>query len=308
MADVLTATVSNTYAHVLLRSEFSATGSQTATVERSIDGGVTWTAVRGNPLTLVGPDPGAGNRIGYVYDSEAPLNTALMYRSTNNLGTVTLAGPVTITVASGVSWLKDPARPWANLQISQCVRNAVDVGCAPVPAEPALFLVYGGLGDQGRAVDATLFPVLNRPRPGDVYAYRKDVVTSWQVASVTLTALNSLVTFYAWGGPIFLQLDPLYGWPDRYYQPGDVGEQRLSGDLTLPFRVWPVPLTAVDMPVGMAQGTALNNWCAIKDTYPTWADLQATGLTWGDVVSGAAVAASGYGFGPYGSGPYGDGG
>lgn len=308
MANLLTATVDNTYAHVLLHVEYDAIGSTTAVVERSADGGVTWTAVRGSPLTLVGPDPAAGQRIANVYDSEAPFNTALTYRATSNFGVVVTAGPVTITVASGVSWMKDPARPWANLKISECVRNAFDVGCLPAPAEPALFVVYSGLGDQSRASDATLFPILNRSRPADVYAYRKDVVTSWQVASVTLTAANSIVTFYALGGPIFLQLDPSYGWPDRYYQPGDVNEQRLSGDLTQPFRLWPAPLTVVDQPAGAAQGVVENTWCALKATYGTWGNLAATTLTWGNVVAGDAIATDGYGFGPYGDGPYGDGG
>jgi len=308
VADLLTATVQDPYAAVLLRTEFSATGSLTATVERSDDGGMTWTTVRGgNPLTLVGPAPGAGNRVGYLFDTEAPLNTPLRYRSTNNLGTVTLAGPVTITVASGVSWMKDPARPWADLQISQCVKNPVDAVLCPQPEEPALFLVYGGLGDQTRAADATLFPILNRSRPADAYAYRKDPGTSWQIATVTLAARESVETFYAWGGPIFLQLDPLFGWPDRYYQPGDVGEQRMSGDLRQPFRLWPAPLTVVDAPIGPAQGTVQNNWCLVKDTFPTWASFTATGLTWDQVQQGLAapVPVGGYGFGAYGDGPYG---
>jgi hypothetical protein len=306
VADVLTATVQDPYAGVVLRTEFSATGSLTAVVERSDDGGLTWTAVRGSPVTLVGPAPGAGNRVGYLYDYEAPLNTAIRYRSTDNLGTVTTAGPVTITVADGVSWMKDPARPWANLMIPECVRNAFDVVCVP-PPEPALFLVYGGLGDRVRAADATLFPILNRQRPADVYAYRKDHATSWQVASVTLDAMNSITEFYAFGGPIFLQLDPIFGWDDQYYQPGDTTEQRISADLRQPLRLWPVPLTVVDAPPGAAQGTVQNNWCLIKDTYPTWADFTATGLTWGQVQDGLAapVPMGGYGFGPYGDGPYG---
>ena len=178
----------------------------------------------------------------------------------------------------------------------------------PAPAEPALFLPYGSLGAQTRASDANLYPVLNRRRPVDVWAYRKDVTTSWQVVSVTAAAMNSVETFYALGGPIFLQLDPSYGWPDRYYQPGNVDEGRLSGDMTVPFRVWSAPLTVIDAPPGRAQGTAENNWCAVEDTYPTWADMTATGMTWAEVVAGAAVSEDGYGFGPYGDGPYGDGG
>lgn len=308
MANILTATADATYAHVLLRTEFSATGSLTAVVERSTDGGVTWTAVRGSPVDLVGPDPGAGNRIAYLYDVEAPLNVALNYRSTNNLGTVTLAGPVTIVAAANVSWLKDPARPWANLRLDDCQDTPVPTICATPLTEPAISLVASGLGAETRAGDFALFPVLNRTRPDDVYGYRKDVVTSWQVVSKTLNSMDLLTTFYAWGGPIFLQLPPVYGWPDRYYQPGDADTSRLSKDLRIPYRLWDVPLTVVDAPVGAAQGTAENNWCVIEATYPTMGDIFATGFTWGDVVAGAAVALDGYGFGAYGDGPYGDGG
>lgn len=288
MANVLTATVQNTYAQVLLRSEFSATGSLTALVERSDDGGVTWQPVRGgNLLGLIGPAPGAGNRIGYLYDTEMPLDTAVRYRSTDNLGTVTTAGPVTV-VSSGFAWLKDPARPWANVRIDDCSDTPVPTQCATPLTEPAVSLVGDGLGAEDYAGDFTLFPILNRPRPADVYAYRKDAVTSWRVVSKTLASMDTLNVFYAWGGPIFLQLPPVYGWPDRYYQPDNVSVSRLSNDLRVPYRFWDAPLTVVDAPVGAAQGTALNNWCYLDSQYATWADLTATGLTWGQIVEGLA--------------------
>lgn len=318
MANTLTATPDPTYAHVTIRSEFTigATSSPvTALVERSTDGGVTWTAIRGgNVLTLIGPAPLAGNYIGYLVDTEMPLNTAVRYRSTGFLGGVaiatppTTAGPVTVTSADQYTWLKDPARPWADLRINNdCTQQVL---CA-TPTEPAIVLVADGLGTEGYSGDYTLFPVLNGPKPADVFAYRKAATTSWKVVSQTLTAMNSLETFYAWGGPIFIQLPPVYGWPDRYYQPDRAEVSRLSRDLTQPYRQWDVPLTVVNAPVGAAQGTQTNNWCAVDAIYPTYADLLATGLTWGDVMAGAAVPADltdGYGFGPYGSGPYGDGG
>lgn len=288
MANVLTATVENAFAHVLLRTEFSATGSLTAVVERSDDGGVTWTEVRGSPVTLVGPDPGAGNRIGYLYDTEMPLDVAVQYRSTNNLGTVTTAGPVTV-VSSGFGWLKDPARPWANVRIDDCTDTPVPTMCATPLTEPAVSLIADGLGAEEYAGDFTLFPVLNRPRPADVYVHRKDATTSWRILSKTLTSMDTLNTFYAWGGPIFLQLPPAYGWPDRYYQPAEVVVSRVSNILTVPYRMWDVPLTVVDAPVGAPQGTCENNWCILGTTYATWAALNATGLTWGDVVEGDAA-------------------
>lgn len=288
MANVLTATVENAFAHVILRTEFSATGSLTAVVERSDDGGVTWTEVRGSPVTLVGPAPGAGNRIGYLYDTEMPLDVPVRYRSTDNLGTVTTAGPVTV-VSSGVSWLKDPARPWANVRIDDCSETVVPTMCSTPLSEPAVSLIADGLGAEEYAGDFTLFPILNGPRPADVYAYRKDATTSWRVLSKTLTSMGTLNTFYAWGGPIFLQLPPIYGWPDRYYQPAEVVVSRVSNVLTVPYRMWDVPLTVVDAPVGAAQGTCENNWCILGTTYATWGALNATGLTWGDVVEGDAA-------------------
>lgn len=289
MADVLTATPDPATASVLLRSEFTATGSTTAVVERSTDGGTTWATVRGgDSLDLVGPVPAPGNRIGYLYDTEAPLDVPLTYRSTNNLGTVTIAGPVTI-VSSGYGWLKDPARPWADLRIDGCAGTAVPRPCDDPLTEPAISVVGAGLGTESYAADAGLFPILNRARPGDVYARRKDAVTSWRVVSKTLASMNSLEVFYAAGGPVFIQLPPVWGWPDRYYQPGDADVSRLGPVLSQPYRFWDVPLTVVDAPVGGAQGTADNNWCALAGAYPTWADLAATGLTWGDVVEGDAL-------------------
>jgi hypothetical protein len=289
VADVLTATVDNPFAQVLLKVEFTAAGSLTALVERSDNGGVTWAAVRGgNLLTLVGPAPGAGDRYGYLYDTEMPLDTAVRYRATSNLGTVITAGPVTV-VSSGLAWMKDPARPWANLRIDDCSTTTVPRSCATPLTEPALTLVADGLGAQEYDGDFTLSPVLNRARPTDVFAYRKDSVTAWTIVSKTLPSKDSVNTFYAWGGPIFLQFPPVYGWPDRYYQPGKVTEGRLSKDMRVPYRVWPVPITVVDMQPGAAQGTFHNNWCIVDSTYPTWANLTATGFTWATVVSGGAA-------------------
>ena len=221
------------------------------------------------------------------------MNTPVRYRSTNNLGTVTTAGPVTVTTAAGESWLKDPARPWANVRIDLCATtpsDAITLVCdTPAPDEPAAVLVAAGLGDETYAGDFTLFPILNRTRPADVFAYRKDVVTSWRIVSRTLATMNTLLTFYAWGGPILIQVPAAYGWPDRYYQPGDVAVSRLSVALDVPLRLFTVPLTAVDAPVGPVQGTCENNWCGVDAAYATWANLTATGLTWGDIVEGDAV-------------------
>ncbi len=149
-------------------------------------------------------------------------------------------------------------------------------------------LIASGLGDEEYAADASLFPILNRARPADVWGYRKDAVTSFQIVSKTLASQATLNTFWAWGGPILLQFPAVYGWADRNYQPGQVKESRLSKDLRIPYRLWETPLTVIDAQAGGAQGNQLNNWCYIKGKYATWAGLTATGLTWGQIIEGLA--------------------
>jgi hypothetical protein len=291
MSNTITATPQNPFAQVVIRTDWTGfgTATQNEVIERSDDGGATWTAVRGSPLRTIGAAIGISTLwTGYVVDTEMPLNTPLLYRAiTNGTGPTATTGPVTVT--SDGSWLKDPGRPWANIHLLDCVMSLPVPGCPPAFTEPAISLVGDGLATETYAADASLFPILNSAHPADVYALRKDAATAWRVISHTLTALNTLRDFYSAGGPIFLQLDPVYGWPDRYYQPGAVDVSRLTRDLTRPQRFWDVPLVSVDAPGGPAQGTCEANWCIIDSTYATYAALTATGLTWGDVIEGDAT-------------------
>lgn len=175
-------------------------------------------------------------------------------------------------------------------------------------------LAWVGFRDKVRAADAGLFPVLNAERPADVYARRKDITTGALFLSRSLDAITLVYELYTAGGPILFQVPGEYGMAspygitDRYYQPDDLTEGYLSNDQRKPLRLWTVPLTSVDFPVGLPQGTDAANWCVIEDTFPTMADLTATGQTWGDAASGAVTPVpgiGGYGEGLYGDGPYG---
>lgn len=288
MATTLTATAQPQFSQVILRAEITTFGPVFETIERSADGGATWTQIRVSPVESVGADLGISTLwIAYAVDIEMPLDTPLIYRSTDSATGSVATAMVTVS-SNGQAWLKDPARPWATIGMLNCA-PVIPFGCV-APDEPAVSLVGAGLGTETYAADANLFPILNAPHPADVYALRKDATTSWRVVSHTLLAQNTLRDFYAPGGPIFIQLDPVYGWPDRYYQPMNIDVSRLSIDLTRPQRFWDVPLVTVDAPVGPAQGTCEANWCIIDDTYATYALLAANGLTWGDVMEGDAAS------------------
>jgi hypothetical protein len=165
-------------------------------------------------------------------------------------------------------------------------------------SNPTLFtddIAWVGFQDKVRAADVGLFPVLDRERPADVYARRKDITTSCRFLTRSLAALDAVYELYTAGGPLLFQvpdiygMDRPYGYKDRYFQPGDLSEAYISEDQRRPLRLWSSPLTAVDQPVGLPQGTDTANWCAVEDQYPTFAALTATGLTWGQVAQGQAV-------------------
>lgn len=246
----------------------------------------------------------------FLIDTEAPLNTPVHYRAYEDVdGLGPTANQVvsnTVTIVTTFNWFKDPSRPWANLRVDLCPQSA------PCPDSADVSLIQ--LGNKTRASDANLISVLDRPLPADVWARRKGIVSSVTFLTRSLDTVDAVYDLFTAGGPLLLQLDPLYGWADAYWQPGDLAESYTgSNDQRVPMRLWSVPLVQVDQPSPAAagQGTVCSNWCAVEETYATIQDLTDTGLTWLDVADCGAVPfpTSGYGFGPeglgYGFGPYG---
>lgn len=243
----------------------------------------------------------------FLTDSEAPLDTLIHYRAFEDVAGLDphaneiVSNSVTVT-SGGFQWFKDPARPWANIRVDLCPYST------PCSGTGGVSLMR--LGDKTRASDANLIPILDRELPSDIWARRKGIVSSVSFLTRSLSAIDSVYDLFTAGGPILIQVDPLFGWPDAYWQPGELSEVYTgSADQRLPYRMWSVPLVQVDQPspAGGAQGTACGNWCVVEDTYATCQDLSDTGLTWQDVADCTAtqLPLTGYGFGPYGFGPYG---
>lgn len=243
----------------------------------------------------------------FLTDSEAPLDTPVTYRAFEDVvgldpsSNAVTGGPVTID-SGGVNWFKDPARPWANVAVDLCPYST------PCSGTDGVSLMR--LGDKTRASDANLIPILDRELPSDIWARRKGIVSSVAFLTRSLSAIDRIYDLFTAGGPILVQVDPLFGWADAYWQPGELTETYTgSADQRVPYRMWSVPLVQVDQPspAGGVQGTACGNWCTVEDTYATSQDLADTGLTWQDVADCTAtqLPLSGYGFGPYGFGPYG---
>lgn len=303
-----------TYQLVHYNPAGTGTTAPMARVERGLSATGPWTVI--GQMPLINDLPGPNGPEGYFYDNTAPFDTPVWYRiveilpngndsNTSVLGSFTLAG-------SGNVVISDPLRPWADLEFAFCQsrQEILSAACAVDGPE----LIWARFGDRLRASDAGLFPVLDAERPADVYARRKDHSGTGTFLTRTLAAIDAVDDLFTAGGPLYLRAPAEYGRTDFTFQPGDLAEAFLSEtiDQRKPVRLWNFPYVVVDLPLGPQQGTACANWCAVKATFPTFADLTATGHTWGAIATGETVCpgttGDGYGFGPYGDGPYGDGG
>lgn len=274
------------------------------TLNRSVNGTT-------GPFTLLGTGIPLLGEIAVFQDTTAPIGVPVTYRVTGEqTGSVLIATDPVGIPDTGEVWLKDPLRPWADIALDFC--DTTEGHHAPGCTSPDPELVWAGFRDQTWQVDAGLFPVLNAEVPADVYARRKFADGTMTFFTRTLDAIDRVYDLFTAGGPLFLQLPTVYGWDDHFIQPGDVTQSYISNDQRRPERFWSVPFTIVDRPIGPVQGTECANWCAVKDSFATFADLTASSGTWLTLLQGDVLCppgfTDGFGIGAFGDGPFGDGG
>lgn len=245
-----------------------------ATIERGLSATGPWVFL--TTVDLLGEQA-------FVTDNTAPLDTAVWYRATADDDTVEVYGPFTL-VSGGNVFLRDPLRPWADLEFTFCATQAGLKREMCLPSGPEF--VWVGFGQEVYRADAGLFDRLDAETPADVYARRKRLDGSLSFMTKTLAAAQRVYELFTAGGPLFLQLPTVYGWQDAYIQPGDLTKDYLYPDQRMPHRIWTVPFTIVDATTGPTQGTECANWCTVEATWPTFADMTAAGGTWADIASG----------------------
>lgn len=243
-------------------------------------------------------------------DNTIPIGPEFWYVFTGEqTGDTISVGPFNLTEV-GVGWLKDPFRPWADVMLDVCEVSQPNSGCGHEAPE----YVWVGLSNEAWGADAGLFPVLNDERPADIWARRKFERGVFQVATRTLAARDGMYELLTAGGPLQLQLPPIYGWADAFLQPLDVSVDRISRDQRRPERLFTVPFELVGQPFGPVQGTDCANWCEVEAAFPTYAALASMPGTYLDLLQGEILCSDvpvdedGFGIGPFGDGPFGDGG
>jgi hypothetical protein len=219
------------------------------------------------------------------FDTGAAFDTDTWYRIVGHPGEqVLVSGPQQAGQPAHVV-VRDPLRPWADQDMDFCSGPMAHENCAT----PDPDIVWVGMGDYTRLSDATLLPISGSEVPADIYARRKDHAGSFRFLTRTLAAKDDVYNLFTAGGPLLLQLPPVYGQKDIYVQPGALEEIWRSDDQRRPFRMWEVPYEVVNAPVGPKQGTACANWCIVEETYATFADMTAAGGTWQDIATGDTV-------------------
>lgn len=271
---------------IYLTADFTAaTGTQTtATVERSLSATGPWALL--DSVTLL-------NQVGTYTDTTVPLDTPVWYRWSGfpaGTGSVIIQGPFT-EASNGTVWVKDPLRPWANVEFSFCASPQAALNSICAPTGPAF--IWQGWAEATRRVDATLSDIYNSETPADTWGRRKNRDSVIRFMTKTLAARDAVHALFTAGGPLQTQAPTVYGWEDVFVQPLDLVEEYLHPDQRRPYRLWTVPILIVRRPVGPVQGTLCANWCNVTSTWPTYGDLAASGSTWGELASGIAQCPTG---------------
>lgn len=189
-----------------------------------------------------------------VEDYEAPIGQPVSYRrelyapSTGSLDGTGISAPVTLAMAdpSGI-WLKDPVQPQRNVLLT----------AATAP-------------DWARPIEATEYRIRGRRNSVVLSDVRGGLSGTLQVWTLTDDERSALHFALDPGHPLLIQVAPGLGIEDVYTSVGEAVEARHVPYGGEPRRLWSLPLTQVDAPLGGVGGSAA--W-TVSDLATTWATV-----------------------------------
>lgn len=218
----------------------------------------------GERLPVRGGDPAALAAGAWVGDDfEVPHDEQFYYVATSTqVPGVTITSPTYTVASSGATWLKHPGRPALN--------TVVQVTTPP---------------DLTRPIEQGVFNVLGRARPVALSMRRQSEQGELRLFTATDGARSQLVGMLADGMPLLLVCPAGYGIGTVYISVAEVQEQRPSPWGKEQARLWSLPFTVVDRPLGSALAAG-NSWTDVLGRYPSWSQMLQTEGTWADVLEG----------------------
>jgi hypothetical protein len=209
----------------------------------------------GNPLVLT---TSGANRVGTLYDYEAPYGAAVTYSTIESPSTV--SAPV--TVAESRAWLIDPGQPALSTPIT-----------------------IKQLEGRTRKVNRGVFYPMGRAAAVvQTDGQRKAAEYTLSLYTGTDDDRNELDAVLDGAGVLLLNIPAGNGWGigAEYVSVGDVTEDRPFTYLGYADRIWSLPITVVDMPIGGSQSSrsyadlfAYTTYAALSAGYPSYTALLA---------------------------------
>lgn len=249
-----------------------ANGTTTATVLASTTLTCTVTA----PANTVSVRPVLG------MTGTPPASTILSFASatvTNQPGSATSNGVVVASLGS--CWLKDPLRPASNVRVD----FAFDPNPQCMPTEGVFFQ---SMDTEQRAANAASFNINNQDTPVVVSKSRSSLTSTLTLVSRTFPDRDRLTAALQPGSALLFQVPDQYGVPDQFLSVGATQVGRVLPDHRFPIRVFSLPFQATAAPGGPMQGTVGTRWQDTCNRYATWAAVTGAGLTWQQILDGAA--------------------
>lgn len=227
-----------------------------AVFDRTTNGGVTYTTVRGGShVDISGASIGVDD-----YEWDAGVATTYRIRVYNSSDVLQFFDTVSITQDLTDAWFKIPAAPYLN--------TTVDV-----------FEV----GDVTRKSRAAVFDVVGRSNPVMVGDIASSVSVQLQLRTDTASEASNLDFLFASGEVVFVQLPSTVDWfPGGYYSAGDVSRTPVSK--VSDSRIWTVPLTGVAAPGADVVSSAYTIASMIAE-YATITDVIADNATISDLLA-----------------------
>jgi len=277
----VTATISSTVIKqyslgMSFRDASGAILSSPATVASNILAATTVTASGVAPANTVSVQP-------FITMTGTPGATVIgsvnPFTVTNAAGSATSGGSRLSSLGS--CWLKDPLRPARNVR--------VDFSFDPQPGcTPTEGVFWQSLDVDSRAANAAAFNINNQDVPVIVAKPRSAPTNTLTLVSRTFADRDRLNALLQPGSPVLFQVPDEYGVPDRFLSVGTTSEQRVMPDHRFPIRVLSLPHAVCAGPGGFMQGTVGARWQDTCNVYATWGAVNAAGLTWTQVLDGAA--------------------
>jgi hypothetical protein len=246
---------------------------------------LTWQVTGVDSSLPTGTKAGVGGRLETGNTNTLPFVLSYDNFTVNALG---VPNPVVetcsnnLTVASsGMFRYGDPVRPCNDVLLLLDYNQ--DPSCVPTQG-----IFFGNMSDETYASNSGTFVPVNADTPITTSRNRLKAAATLTVVSRTFMDRDALEQLHAPGSVTFLRGPAQYGVKDRYMLAGDIDEQRPMSDHRIQPRAISIPHVTTARPWGPSQGVCGTRVQDLCDTYATLGALEASGLSWADVLRGNA--------------------